>query len=68
MNNIQNKIQLSMIRGIPYSGWRNYPLYDNPICMEPKPSIFVTRLDDPDYSINLYNYPAAHEGEVKNKY
>ena len=64
MNNIQNNIKLSMIRGIPYADWENYLYYDNPICMEPKPFMFITRLDDPDYSVNLLNNPTALGGEV----
>ncbi len=64
MNNIQNKLRLEMIRGIRYAGWIDSPYRDNHSCMVPIPSIFITRFDDPDYSVNLLNFPTALGGEV----
>lgn len=64
MNNIQNKLRLSALRGVPYAGWNSSPYYDTPTCIDPKPSIVTTRFDDFDYSINLLNNPSALGGEV----
>lgn len=57
MNNIRNKLRLSALRGMPYAGWNSSPYDDEPQCMDPKPSIFTTRFDDFDYSVNLLNHP-----------
>lgn len=57
MNNIRDKIQLSMIRGIPYGGWIGSQYRDQPACINLKPSMFTTRLDTVGASVNLSNYP-----------
>ena len=61
MNNIRNKLRLGLVRGIGYSCWSTT---DRPSCLSPQPSIFITRSDDPDYSVNLNNFPTALGGEA----
>lgn len=57
MNNIRNKLKLSMTRGIPYAGWPNSQYDDDPRCMDPNPPIFVNRMDVYGFSVNLLNHP-----------
>lgn len=57
MKNIQNLIELSRVRGIPYGEWGINGYMDVPNCMDPNPSMFTTRIDDHEFSINLNNIP-----------
>mgnify|MGYP003402882867 CR=1 FL=1 len=64
MNNIRNILKLKMIRGVSYAGFMGTP-NEGPVCLNPKPIMFLTRIDDMEFSVNLLNFPTALGGEAK---
>jgi hypothetical protein len=57
MKNIQNNIMLGDVRGVAYAKWNTSKYRDRPSCLNPKPSMFITRVDDSQFSVNLSNHP-----------